>query len=51
VLNSLYGATLSATREFVGLARVLNSFVVVAMITQHRELLNRTWLHLRNHLA
>ena len=27
------GATLSATREFVGLARVLNSLVVAAMIT------------------
>ena len=38
VLNSLCGATLSATREFVGLVRVLNSFVVVAMITT-RELL------------
>ena len=38
VLNSLYGATLSATREFVRLVRVLNSFVVVAMITT-RELL------------
>ena len=32
------GATLSATREFVGLARVRNSLVVVAMITT-RELL------------
>ena len=38
LLNSLCGATLSATREFVGLVRVLNSFVVVAMITT-RELL------------
>ena len=33
LLNSLCGATLSATREFVGLARVLNSLVVAAMIT------------------
>ena len=38
VLNSLCGATLSATREFVGLARLPNSLVVVAMITT-RELL------------
>ena len=28
------GATLSATREFVGLVRVLNSLVVAAMIMQ-----------------
>ena len=34
VLNSLCGATLSATREFVGLVRVLNSLVVAAMIMQ-----------------
>ena len=38
VLNSLCGATLSATREFAGLVQVLNSLVVVAMITT-RELL------------
>ena len=38
MLNSLCGATLSATREFAGLVRVLNSLVVVAMITT-RELL------------
>ena len=51
VLNSLCGATLSATREFAGLVRVLNSLVVVAMITQQRKLLERPWLHRRNHLA
>ena len=38
VLNSLCGATLSATREFVGRAWVLNSLVVAVMITT-RELL------------
>ena len=38
MLNSLCGATLSATREFVGLVRVLNSLVVAAMITP-REVL------------
>ena len=51
VLNSLCDATLSATREFAWLARVLNSLVVAPMITQHRELLKRPWLLLRNHLA
>ena len=34
VLNSLCGATLSATREFAWLGGVLNSFVVAVMITQ-----------------
>ena len=38
VLNSLCGATLSATREFAGLARLPNSLVVAPMITQYREL-------------
>jgi len=33
VLNSLCGATLSATREFAGLVRLQNSLVVAAMIT------------------
>ena len=38
------GVTLSATREFVGLARLLNSLVVAAMITQHHELSKPTRL-------
>jgi len=44
------GATLSATREFVGLVRVRNSLVVAVMITQCRELFERPWLHRRHHL-